>query len=141
MSTPRTISLKGSRGQVFMEMIVGTMLLLAIVLMLIGSIAFESKMTVRLARETRARLLLEGEMERMRGVSALALPVCEKEEFAPFLGVPKGLQYSTFRRTVSRDETAGMAHVTLEAEVPGGDRKPTLVTVEGLLRLRGEGEP
>ena len=128
------------RGIVFVETLLGTLLIVAMLLALFASLVAKNRMAVMLARDTRARLILEGEMEWLRGLPASQLPrPCENEAFEPFLGVPEVLESARFYRTVTYG-SAPLIYVELGVEFPGSRRPRPPVTVKGAI-YPGENEP
>jgi len=123
-------------GWVTTDLILGLVLLVMIMGSIIGAIALQARAAVQLAQETRARLLLEGELERLRGLPEAELVPSVDERFVPFLGVSPSLEAATFRRTVRVEEDAHAARVTLVAEIPRTSG-PCIVSIEGILCIHG----
>ena len=125
------------RGAALIEMVISAVFVTVILLGIASAIAAQSHNAVLLARETRTRLLLEGEMEWLRGRAASEIQPCRDEAFTPALGVPATLADVAFRRTIAVEDGARIARVKLDGELSAlGMRRQ--VVVEGVLFLQEE---
>jgi len=126
---------QSDRGQVLIEMLIGTISIAVIMLSFLTAIVAQNRHAARLARDTRVRLLLEGETERMRGLPASQFQPCEDEPFEPFLGVPDALQGARFHKTVALDGGGRLARVRLRAQFGSEEREGRSIVLEGALYL------
>lgn len=123
------------RGLMLIELMTATALMAVIVLGILGAIGAQGRNAILLARETRTRLLLEGEMEWLRGRAAAQIQPCLSEAFTPALGVPDALAGVSFRRTIAVEDEGRIARVQLSAALSAG-RVRRRVLVEGVLFLQ-----
>ena len=124
-----------NEGQVLIEMVIGTLSIAVILMGLLTAIVAQNRHAARLACDTRVRLLLEGEMERMRGLGASQFHPCEDEPLEPFLGVPDALRDTRFYKTVVLDGEGRLARVRLRAQFGSKEREGRSVVLEGALYL------
>ncbi len=92
-----------------------TIVLLAVLGGIVVLLASQGRAAAGLARDARARLLLDGELAYLRGMPAGRLAACEAEAFTPVLDVPRALDDWEFTRTIAIDREAGTARVELTA--------------------------
>lgn len=87
------------------------------------------------AAESRARLLLEGEMECFRGMPPAEIERLRPGEFVPSLGVPDGLRNYRFERSARFDAESRLQHITLKAHWPKTVRARPPLVVEGEIHV------
>ena len=120
---------------VLIDMLMGTLALVAILLAVITALMAQNQEATRLARHTRVRMLLEGEIEWMRGLPPAQVRPCESQPFEPALGVPLAVQQTRFHRTVTLDESGRLAGVLLTARLPDARGDEPSVVLEGVVYL------
>ena len=123
------------RGAALIEMMIAAVLLAVIALGIVSAIGAQGRNAVLLARETRTRLLLEGEIEWLRGRAASQIQPCLSEAFTPALGIPDALAGVSFRRTIAVEDEGRIARVQLAAAL-SARRVRRRVLVEGVLFLQ-----
>ena len=130
----RTCGLR--HGQALIEVLLATIVLLAVLGGIVVLLASQGGAAAGLARDARARLLLDGELAYLRGLPAGRLAACEAEDFTPMLDVPRALDDWHFRRTIAIDREAGTARVELTAAQPGTERGKTPLRVASVIALQ-----
>ena len=119
------------RGQILLELILG---LAAIALVLGGAITVllsHGRIAAAQARDARVRLLLEGEMEILRGLPAIEIRACTAAPFAPSLGVPPALKTARFLKSVTLEQNGAVARVTLEAHFAASAKRAAPIVIQG----------
>jgi Tfp pilus assembly protein PilV len=129
------------RGLLLVEMTVAIMVTVLILVCTMYAIAAQARTAVRLTQDTQARLVLQGELERMRALPGQDIAPCEDQAFEPSLGVPKAIQWATFHRSVTRQDEPGLVRVKLCADFDVPSRPKKRITVEGMLCSQEEKLP
>lgn len=124
---------RGRRGMFLIDAAIGALAVALILLGVVSAIVLQATTAGQTLRRSRARLLLEGELEALRSAPAAALAPTAGTKFTPLLGVPAALDGVRWRREVERTGE-GLLRVRLVAEgLPLGDRREAPLTVEGTL--------
>jgi len=129
------------RGILLVELVVGIAVILTAILPLATVLTVQARKAATLSRQAHARLLLEGEMERIRGLPAGKVEPCSDEAFEPFLGRPRALSGAQFRKSVVLEQEGRLAQVRLEARLVHRGELRRGAVVESLVHLRQEGSP
>jgi len=136
MAPERTPYTSSNRGLMIMEAVVSMFVLTVIMGGIVVALHTQTKAARRSLTRARCRLLLDGELEVMRGRTSEIGP-CEDEEFEPALGTPKGLENVVFHRSVELQEGGRLALVKLwtTRQVEGKPNK--WMSIRGLVFLEG----
>lgn len=128
-----------NRGFLLTEAVVGMFVLAVIMGGILVALQAQTRAATRTLRRARGRLLLEGELEIMRG--RLQLPIRRREaaQFEPALGRPSGLDGVSFYKTVRRAGGGQLARVKLWATRQDKTKDEEWISLEGLVYVsRGE---
>lgn len=123
---------RSKRGFLLVEAIVGMVVLGVIIGGIIVALRAQTLAASRTVRRARCRLVLEGEIEIMRGRPHSDLEACEKEPFEPELDPLKGLDEVSFYKTVERGEN-GLVRVRLWATKKRGPKTVEWMSLESCI--------
>ncbi|MEF8788281.1 MAG: hypothetical protein V5A84_04355 [Planctomycetota bacterium] len=133
MSAPRARSRTTNRGFLLTEALAGMCVLAVIFGGVIVALSVQAAAAARTLRRARCRLVLEGELEVMRGRPQSALAPREPERFSPTLGRPDGLQDVSFHRSVQSIEDGNLVRVRLWTTRQRAGASEKWVAVEGII--------
>ena len=136
MAPERIPHTSSNRGLMIMEAVVSMFVLTVIMGGIVVALHTQTEAARRSLTRARCRLLLDGELEVMRGRISEIKP-CQDEEFQPALGTPKGFKNVVFHRSVELQEGGRLARVKLwtTRQVEGKPNK--WMSIRGLVFLEG----
>ncbi len=122
-------------GQILVETAIGAM----IVAVIIGGIALQiihqATIARRDMRRTKVRLVLEGELEYMRGLPTGSIRPVTRQIFTPQLMSARLVSGVQFVRTVAVDRKTRLARIHLQVLVGPQGRQRATITVDGMIYI------
>jgi hypothetical protein len=133
----RTKLIHSNGGFMLTEAVVGMFVLACIMGGVMLALRAQTEAAERILTRTRCRLLLEGELEIMRGLSESRIRACRNARFEPTMGIPDGLEDVDFRKTVRRQEDDRLVLVILQAMKERGEETIEWMSIESVIFAEG----
>jgi hypothetical protein len=130
-------SINSRKGFLLAEAVVGMVVLACIMGGTIVAFRAQVRAAERTLNRTRCRLVLEGELDIMRGLPASEIQPCTGQAFQPTLGTPKAMDELEFRRTVRRREDGRLAEVRLQVMKKRGEKPVEWMSLESAIFILG----
>ncbi|MFP4026851.1 MAG: hypothetical protein ACLFWL_03580 [Candidatus Brocadiia bacterium] len=125
-------------GYMMAEAMVGIFVFGLLMATVVTAFMLQTESVCRAAVQSRARFLLQGEMERLRAIGPDELKTGEEETFNPALPVHESLKEATFTRNVEKQDGECFLRIHLRADVAMPGDKIVTSNVCGVLPAERE---